>query len=135
MNKLIGGTLTLVFLTLTSTAWSDTGRSHGNSDWSRHSPSIDTRRYPADGSVTPDVNPRTIDPGRRGRADRPPKYGYWSTKCVKQRGSSFSPWNHSKDCDHPAYSGGFRPSPYASPYGYGPPVFIINNYNGAWHRP
>ncbi len=67
--------------------------------------------------------------------DRPPRYGYWAKKCIRQRNSSLAPLNHTRDCDHPAYTGGYYPHPYAPPYGPGGPVIIIiNNYNGARHR-
>jgi hypothetical protein len=57
---------------------------------------------------------------------RQPEYGYWSKKCIRQRSSSMSPWNHSRDCDNPAYMGGFyRAPPRARPYWSASPVIII----------
>lgn len=133
MNKRIVGTLALLLLASTPAAWSDTGRSYGADDTSRHASSADTRRRAEDGAVRPDAA-LAIGIGQRGTADKQPKYGYGSAKCIRQRRSSFSPWNHSKDCDHPAYSGGYYPTPYLSPYGYRQPMIIINNYNAPRYR-
>ena len=55
-----------------------------------------------------------------------PQFGFWSKKCVRQRSSSLSPWNHTPDCDNPAYTGGYHGRPYPPAYGYAPPVIIIN---------
>ena len=134
MTKLIGSLLALALLPSTFVIFADTGRSHANGDTSRKTYTTDTRRHSKGSGESPGSGPQMVDPGPRQFTDRVPKYGYWSTKCVKQRGSSFSPWNHSKDCDHPAYSGGYRPRPYGPPYGFGPPIIIINDYNGARYR-
>ena len=75
------------------------------------------------------------DPYGRLRRDDPATAHFWSEKCVRERESGLSPWNHTRDCDNPAYSGGYAPYPgtygypgYYPPYGGGGDVIIINRY-------
>ena len=134
MNKLICAIFALILFAPTQAIWPDATRSYGNSDVSRHSSSVNSQRRSSEGHGPPGGSNRTIGSGHHRPVPRPPEYGYWSRKCIKQRGSSLTPWNHSKDCDHPAYSGGYYPGNFAPPYGYGRPVIIINNYDTRGHH-
>ena len=118
----------------------ESDRSHGTGDVTRHP---ETREAaPGGRPVTPPYaypgRPPYYDPddpyGRLRRTD-PAAAHFWSEKCVRQRESGLSPWNHTRDCDNPAYSGGYAPYPgsysygypgYFPPYGGGGDVIIIN---------
>ena len=134
MNKAIRGTLILVLCLIPWGLWADSRRSHGNQDNSRHGGQTDTRHSTAVETAQSPTRMRPLGTIHHRPYDRPPRYGYWSKKCIRQRSSSLAPLNHTRDCDNPAYTGGYYPHPYAPPYGQGGPVIIINNYGGKRNR-
>jgi hypothetical protein len=134
MNRAIRNTLILSLCLIPWGLWADSSRSHGNQDSSRHGGQTDTLRSTAVETAQSPTRMRPLGTIHHRPYDRQPRYGYWSKKCIRQRSSSLAPLNHTRDCDNPAYTGGYYPHPYAPPYGQGGPVIIINNYGGARHR-
>jgi hypothetical protein len=132
MPPLIRNALVLALAALSSSSLADDSRYHGRQDTERR-PGVSAARSEAHpGRATRrQERPPAVERGRArlGIAPVPPQHGYWSLKCVRQRGSPLSPWNHSRDCDNPAYTGGHsRPYPHFAPAPGGRPPIVIRRH-------
>ena len=134
MHKARSLTLITVICMTPLAAHTDTGRSYGTEDTARHQGQSDTRRSKADTTDQPAQRKKSRGIYHPKPQSEQHRYGYWSRKCIRQRSSSLAPLVHTRDCDHPAYSGGYYPTPYPAPYGPGAPVIIINNHKHPGYR-